>query len=105
MIRLALTLAVVLALFDNGAAFARGGGGSHSSGSHSSGTVHVHSYTRKDGTYVAPYVRHAPGTVNHSSGAGHRTGTHTSSLSFKHESHIYRTHYSSGFVGARDEHG
>jgi hypothetical protein len=109
MIRLVLILVLMLGLFDGGAAFARGGGGSHSSGSsHSAGgTVHVHSYTGKSGTYVAPYVRHAPGTVNHSSGAAHRTGTHShsSSVSLRHQSYIERTHYSSGFVGARDEHG
>jgi hypothetical protein len=44
--------------------------GSHSSKSHSSKTkdsknktVHVHGYYRKDGTYVAPYDRSAPGTA------------------------------------------
>ncbi len=58
-------------------AWSRGGGhgGGHSSfssgGSHSysaphvstpsvGGAVHVHGYTRKDGTYVAPYTRSAP---------------------------------------------
>jgi hypothetical protein len=30
-------------------------------------TVHVRGYTRKDGTYVAPYDRSAPGTATHSS--------------------------------------
>jgi hypothetical protein len=40
--------------------------GSHSSGSHSSyssgpRTVYVHGYTRKDGTYITPYSRSAPG--------------------------------------------
>lgn len=45
--------------------------GSHSSHSHSSKskdsskeTVHVHGYYRKDGTYVAPYDRAAPGKAN-----------------------------------------
>lgn len=44
------------------AALARGGGhsGGHHS-SHSGGPVHVHSYTRRDGTYVHGYDRAAPG--------------------------------------------
>jgi hypothetical protein len=33
-----------------------------SSGSSSSGTVHVRGYTRKDGTYVKPHTRRAPGS-------------------------------------------
>jgi len=39
--------------------------GHYSSNSHgrsSAGTVHVHGYTRKDGTYVQPYTRSAPGS-------------------------------------------
>ena len=37
-------------------------------GSHGSGTksVYVHGYTRKDGTYVQPYYRSAPGTGSYS---------------------------------------
>ncbi len=48
---------------------------SHSSGtgSHSGASVHVHGYTRKDGTYVAPYTRHEPG------GGHSTTSTHASS--------------------------
>jgi len=55
--------------------------GSHSSHSHSSKaskpskskstgdkSVHVRGYTRKDGTYVPPYDRSAPGTANSSTG-------------------------------------
>ena len=45
----------------SGNALARGGSGGHSSGSHG-GSVHVSGYTRKDGTYVAPYTRSAPGS-------------------------------------------
>jgi hypothetical protein len=37
-------------------------GGSHSS-SHSSGTVHVRTYTKKDGTVVHAHNRAAPGTA------------------------------------------
>lgn len=76
-----------------GLVFARGGGGSSSgshssgSGSHSSGasahssggsssgkSVHVSGYTRKDGTYVAPHDRAAPG----SGGGSARTTARTS---------------------------
>jgi hypothetical protein len=44
------------------------GGGGHSSGRSSGGssggqTVHVRGYTKKDGTYVAPHDRRAPGTA------------------------------------------
>ncbi len=41
---------------------------SHSSGSHS---IYVHGYTRKDGTYVSPHYRSAPGTASPSTGAGY----------------------------------
>ena len=54
-----------------GLAWARGGGGSHSSGSHS-GSVHVSGYTRSNGTHVAPYTRSAPGSGSrHSSSSGY----------------------------------
>lgn len=52
---------------------AHGGGGHHSSSSSSSSRssksagdkpVHVGGYTRKDGTYVAPYDRSSPGTTS-----------------------------------------
>jgi hypothetical protein len=56
--------------------------GSHSSKSHASTKtkstkdkpVHVRGYTRKDGTYVAPYDRSAPGTPSSSTGSTN-TGT------------------------------
>jgi hypothetical protein len=67
-------------------AFANGGhSGSHSSRQHSSKphsakvkepknkSVHVRGYTRKDGTYVAPYDRSAPGTASPSLGGTSRT--------------------------------
>jgi len=57
--------------------------GSHSSKSHASKkakstkdkTVHVRGYTRKDGTYVAPYDRSAPGTAGSSAGSTNTVGT------------------------------
>jgi hypothetical protein len=56
--------------------------GSHSSKSHSSKTkdsvnktVHVHGYYRKDGTYVAPYERSAPGTAAASSPSSTRVSS------------------------------
>src|SRR6476646_8843278 len=46
--------------------------GGHGSGSHSTGgTVHVSGYTRKDGTYVNPYDRAAPGFGSYSAPASH----------------------------------
>ena len=33
--------------------------------------VHVHGYTRKNGTYVAPYRRSRPGTAPHSQESHH----------------------------------
>lgn len=43
--------------------WAKGGGGGSRSSSHSSGgSVHVRSYTRKDGTHVSAHTRSAPGT-------------------------------------------
>jgi hypothetical protein len=51
-------------------------------GGHSSGrTVHVHSYYRKDGTYVHAYDRAAPGTASHSA-ATSGTGTTKSSAAY-----------------------
>jgi hypothetical protein len=50
--------------------------GGHGSGS---GTVHVHGYYRKDGTYVHAYDRSAPGTASHSSAYNSSTGATTSS--------------------------
>jgi hypothetical protein len=68
-------------------AFAEAGhsSGSRSSGGHSSvprshnsagKSVHVGDYTRKDGTYVQPYNRRAPGTaVSYSHLSGESSGT------------------------------
>lgn len=107
--RWAIIFGLILVVFSGFDAFARGGGGvsgghsngSHSSGSHisgsrsSGGSVGVRSYYRKDGTYVTQHFRHEPGMAAHA----------RSSVPLTHESRIYHAHYSSGFVGARDEHG
>lgn len=61
--------------FGSPATYARSSGGSHSSSNHSSSghrsssstPVHVRGYTKKDGTYVAPHERSAPGTAEHGS--------------------------------------
>jgi len=53
--------------------FLSSGSASHFSGSTSGGTVHVHGYTRKDGTDVAPYVRSAPHEAAHEFGSSPQT--------------------------------
>lgn len=65
------TLAVLLLFVCSLGAFAKGGHSSHSSGprshtsrSSSGKTVHVRSYTRKNGTHVKAYNRRPPGTAN-----------------------------------------
>src|SRR5206468_1000295 len=65
-----VSLAILILFFSVliGAQIARAGG--HGSGSHSTGgTVHVTGYTRKDGTYVHPYDRAAPGSGSYSAPA------------------------------------
>ena len=62
------------ALAQQGHSSSHSSGSSHSSySSHSSGTgsVYVHGYTRKDGTYVSPHYRGAPGASS-SPGHGYR---------------------------------
>src|SRR5947209_20050922 len=56
---------------------------SKSSSSSSGKTVHVKGYTRKDGTYVPPYDRAAPGTADNrrSSSTGSSTGSSESGTS------------------------
>jgi hypothetical protein len=65
------TLAVLLLFLCSLGAFANGGHRSHSTGtrshktrSSSLKTVHVRSYTRKNGTHVKAYNRRPPGTAN-----------------------------------------
>lgn len=58
------------------------GPGSHSSHSRAarsskSKPVHVRGYTHKDGTYVAPYYRSAPGTAEHHSADVTHTTAHS----------------------------
>ena len=93
MTRFVLIIGLILALFGDCTAFARSSGGSHSSG----GTVTVHGYTTKNGTHVAPYQRHAPGTASHA-----RTSAKVSPAL---QVQFYTAHISSGYVGARDSHG
>lgn len=55
----------------------KGGQSSSQSSSKRSGSsksVYVRGYYRKDGTYVAPYYRSAPGTATYSSGSTGKTG-------------------------------
>src|SRR5229473_548772 len=73
----AITLLAFLCSLTFTTANAQHHSGSRSSGTHSSKaskssksksakdkSVHVRGYTRKDGTYVAPYDRSAPGTAD-----------------------------------------
>ena len=72
--------------------------------------THVRGYTRKDGTYVAPHERRASTHAgSHSyagsssySGYSHARRTRTSLSSGYTD---YTSHYATGYVGARDEHG
>jgi hypothetical protein len=82
--------------------------GSHSSKSHTSKktgstkdkTVHVRGYTRKDGTYVAPYDRSAPGTASSPSG-----GTNTGSPGVAYRKDFVAEGYSPHASVQRDKHG
>jgi hypothetical protein len=73
-----VTLLISGLLLTSEIAFARGGGGhsggGRSSSGHSGGSVHVKSYTKKDGTHVSEHTRGAPhagfGSASHSSGVG-----------------------------------
>ena len=99
MTRFVLIIGLILALFGDCTAFARSGGSSHSSGgSYSSGrTISVHGYTTKNGTYVAPYQRHAPGTASHARASAN--------VSPARQAQFHIAHISSGYVGARDSNG
>jgi hypothetical protein len=102
--RVGLLALLLIAIFLGGPALARGGhggGGGHHSESYNHGSsrsngstcksncIHVEGYYRKDGTFIAPHTRHAPGT------APART----------RETQLAYSHIASGFVGARDVHG
>jgi hypothetical protein len=78
------------------------GGGHRSSGS-SSGpkSTYVHGYTRKDGTYVAPHTRSAPGTVSSkttssTSGTIHIDGGYTGTDGSYVAPHLHRSAPRSG---------
>lgn len=111
----ALSLATICTLVCSApVAWARGGGGGHSYGSHSSGgshsfspsshssgsssgsggSVHVGGYTRKDGTYVHSYTRHEPGE-----------GSSSHSLASVPKQSSTLSHPSTSAAGARDSHG
>jgi len=66
-------------------------------------TVHVRGYTRKDGTYVAPYDRRAPGTAS-------TTTTNTTNAFSSSTAHTYRSGYMADGITPhatvqRDKHG
>jgi hypothetical protein len=80
---LCLLLCAGAALAQKGHSSPHSSHSSHVSGSHSSsptshshssssGSVYVHGYTRKDGTYVSPHYRSVPGTASPSVGGGYR---------------------------------
>jgi hypothetical protein len=87
MTRLVLIIGLILALFGDCTAFARSSGGA----------ISVHGYTTKDGTHVAPYQRHAPGTASHARASV--------KVSPARQAQFYTAHISSGYVGARDSNG
>lgn len=116
--RMPKTVAVILLLCSlgfTGSAFPqshhRFSSGTHSSHhssktkkSSGSKTVHVRGYTRKDGTYVAPYDRGAPGTT------GQTISASSPSLTESTHSHSYRkNHMAEGITPdptvRRDKHG
>ncbi len=89
---------------------ARSSGSRHSSSSSSSSShrssssskpVHVRGYTKKDGTYVAPHDRSAPGTADHNSPSP--SAYHAPSTS--PYSHPYRNgHLASGYAAHQSVH-
>lgn len=64
-----------------GLAFARGGGGGHSS---SSGTVHVNGYYKSNGTYVQPHTRTAPDGIKNNNLSYHDGSDRQSSKPTEH---------------------
>jgi len=60
--RSAIVIVMFVFAFSTFASGRGGGGKSGGSGGLHSGSVNVHGYTRKDGTYVNSYVRSAPGS-------------------------------------------
>jgi len=89
MLRHIRLVAVIVALLAPTAetVHARGGARSNSAG----GTVHVHGYYRKDGTYVQSYDRTAPGTGSRSFSRSAGNTTSTDAPSFATPAAIVRT--------------
>ena len=84
--------------------YARGGGTGKSSGTQSSsssgGKVHVSAYSRKDGTPVKAHDRSYPGSGSGLTASGDIYRVSTSGGYTAHTAH-----YSTGYLGARDENG
>ncbi len=89
LMRLLPAIVSALLLLSPALADAKGSGGGSSSGSKS---TYVQGYTRKDGTYVAPHYRSAPGSGSSSADAPHYTAP---------SSPGYGTH---GLSGGKQEH-
>jgi hypothetical protein len=70
-----LCLTLPLSLAQKGGRSARSSSSKSSSKSSTSKTVHVKGYTRKDGTYVPPYDRAAPGTASSTGSSNSRSST------------------------------
>jgi hypothetical protein len=81
-----LCLAVPSALAQRSGRSSGRSSSSSKSKSSSSKTVHVKGYTRKDGTYVAPYDRAAPGTASTSTASTSATPAASSSSSSRSSS-------------------
>jgi hypothetical protein len=108
----AISLAVPASLAQKGS---RGGSGSKSSSksstsSKSSGakTVHVKGYTRKDGIYVPPYDRAAPGSSNSSSSSSSDSSTRSRSSERSNTAvptDVFASARSRSIATERDKHG
>ncbi len=113
--RLILLATIALFALAGPAPASRGGSGYSRSSSHSSGkTTRVRGYYRKDGTYVHPHLRRAPGTSTYgSTSPRHHAPRSYHSLarsSWRSASHSSTWHGQSsragGFYGLeRDSHG
>ncbi len=77
----------------------RSGGSSYSGKSHSTGSVNVKGYYRKDGTYVAPHTRSNPGESHSSS------SSQSSSRSSLKAHRAPSSYYLMSAPGARDSNG
>jgi hypothetical protein len=104
---LLLSLSVLLAPVVSDA---RGGGGgrsgvSSSGKSSSTGSVSVKGYTRKDGTYVAPYTRSKPGEGDSFSSSQSSSGSGLTSHRAPSSYHLPSAYYLASAPGARDGDG